>query len=240
VKRIIFTVVAIGLGGLLLFIGGGLSVAERSSASAGVSSVIKTSNTFFAHLFARVKTDEDFSRLREENSRLKAELLTLQEEPGRKESAGKHSVVARVFSTYPFNNHGLLTVNAGLLEGIQKGMPVLVSDTIFLGQVVEVTNGLSVVRTIFDPDWQLSAKAGNDSVDGLLIGGRKPRLTMIQKDAAFASGDSIYSAGRDFPFGLFIGEAERVEPAADTNFKEASLAFPYTLDNLTEVSILTQ
>ena len=51
-------------------------------------------------------------------------------------------------------------------------------------------------------------------------------------------GDTVYSASKSFPYGLTVGKVAMVKNSANTLFKEAPLTAPYTLNELTEVTVL--
>ncbi len=112
---------------------------------------------------------------------------------------GRQAVVAQIYSTFPFNHKNLLTLNAGSDDGVVVGAPVTLDGNILLGQIVEVSSGQSVARTIFDREWSLSARIGSNYVDALLIGGQNPRLTLIDKDDEILEVEIIFSAQKDFP-----------------------------------------
>ncbi len=151
---------------------------------------------------------------------------------------GREVLVAQVYSTYPFNNRSILTVAAGSEEGIRPGMVVTADGNYLLGQVTEVFDHLSNVRTIFDKDWQISARVGSAQADALLVSGQQPSLTMIDKKIAVAEGDPVISASRDFPYGLKIGTISGIESAGEVSFQQGMLQVPYQVNDLKEVAII--
>ncbi|MEK7554614.1 MAG: rod shape-determining protein MreC [Patescibacteria group bacterium] len=184
--------------------------------------------------FGRSSETEQLLR---ENARLKAEVLFLAKEPRNTGTVARPEVSAKVHSTYPTNSRGLLNINAGSSEGIKKGMTVTVDGFTFLGVVEEVGERSSIVRTIFDTDWQIPVKIGDGAHDALMVGGRGPRLTLIVKTGNVLDGDDVYTASKEFPYGLRIGEVKEVKGEPGSTFEEADIKLPFdaTLD---EVHIL--
>lgn len=151
---------------------------------------------------------------------------------------GKRSVlVAKVYSTFPFNNKNLIAINAGSIDGVAIGMPVSLEGNILIGQIIEVSERQSIVRTIFDKDWSIPVRVGVAQYDALLVGSQNPRLTLIDKTNNVSIGDQVISAKRDLPYGMKVGEVSQVNDLVASSFKEASLVLPYDPKDLREVAI---
>lgn len=164
--------------------------------------------------------------------------LTAPEDPQTLTINGREAVIAKVYSTYPFNHRNLLTVNAGSKNGVTTGMPVTVDGTLLLGQVSEVWEDKSLVQTIFDKDFSLPVRSGFQEADALLVGGQTPKLSLIEANSIVNENDPVYSAGRNFPYRMAIGKVGFVTAAADNSLREASLVLPYQISDLREVAIL--
>ncbi|MEE8131543.1 MAG: rod shape-determining protein MreC, partial [Candidatus Paceibacterota bacterium] len=147
-------------------------------------------------------------------------------------------LLAKVFSTYPFNVNNTLTLNVGKKHGVKEGVVVTVGKNILLGQIIEVFENKSIVRTVFDPQWQLPVRISQDEIDALLTAGIEPKITLFEKDMPIQVGDAVYSAGSDFPYGLKIGEIIKVKQTNSNLFKEARLKMPYNINDLREVYIV--
>ncbi len=143
---------------------------------------------------------------------------------------------AKIFSTYPFNFKNQLIVDAGEQQGVKKSAAATVGENILLGQIVEVFKNTGVVRTIFDPNWQLSVRIGKDEINGLFQGGNEPKITLIEKPVNV--GDAVYSAGSEFPYALEIGEISEIKESAGGIFKEAAIRMPYNVNDLREANII--
>ncbi len=205
---------------------------------ARVESVVKTQVGFLATLTGSDPSSRELAALALENSRLKAQILFLSKEPREEETGGRGHLVAKIYSTYPFNNRGLVSVNAGERDGIRPGMPVTVDGYTFFGSVEEVAESWSSVRTVLDAGWELPVKVGSDSVDALLVGGREPKLTLIVKSGEVSEGDPVYLASREFPYGLKVGEVKGLRGELGSAFREAEVGILFRLYELTEVWIL--
>ncbi len=150
----------------------------------------------------------------------------------------RSALMAEVYSSYPFNYKHLLAVNAGSADGVAAGMPVTLEGNILIGQIIEVSESQSLVRTIFDKDWSLPVRIGPTERDALMVGGQNPKLTLIDKKAEINAGDAVVSAKKDLPYGLKLGEIAVVRELASSSFKEADLVFPYNPKDLRKVAIL--
>lgn len=160
------------------------------------------------------------------------------EEPQVFQDKGREALVAQVYSTYPFNHRNLLSINGGARNQVKPGLSVTIDGKFLLGQVIESLERLSVVRTIFDKDFSLPVRLGDEGINALLAGGQSPRLTLIEKNARIKEGDLVYSAGRDFPYGLKIGTVGIITDSLAKSFKEAVLDLPYQMNNLQKVVVL--
>lgn len=143
----------------------------------------------------------------------------------------------KIYSTYPFNNRADVVINAGSRQGVKKLTPVTAGEDILFGQIVEVFDNSSIVRTIFTDGWRIPARVGPGEVDALLEGGATPKLTMVAKEKELLEGQSVYSAGQDFPYGLTIGKVKNIKDDPSGVFKEAEVEAPYNFNDLREVTI---
>ncbi|OGM94010.1 hypothetical protein A2524_01830 [Candidatus Wolfebacteria bacterium RIFOXYD12_FULL_48_21] len=146
---------------------------------------------------------------------------------------GHSQTEARIFSTYPFNMKDTITVDRGAADGIVSTMIATVSDSILLGQVVGVEEHSAVVRTIFDSHWQLPVKIGSDHINGLFEGGNDPKVILVEQ--SIKVGDGVFSAAKEFPMGIKIGEIKEIKEDAGGIFKEATIRTPYAIGDIATV-----
>ena len=230
------TVIAAAFLALLLF-GGGTLLAVRDGISGAVGGVVRAPVSFLASVATAYRRSDEFEALEVENQALRAQLLFVGEQPRATTLGAGRAISARVYSTYPFSNRGLLTVSAGSRAGVAAGMPVL-HRGMLLGKVTAVEDSRSTVQTVFDSGWQLPVKLGAAGVDGLLIGGREPRVTLIADARAVAPGDPVLSASADVPYGLTVAAIARVESGLGSDLAQATLTFDYDAREVARVDIL--
>src|SRR5690606_37566129 len=109
-------------------------------------------------------------------------------------------------------------IGRGSNDNVKKGKAGLASKTVLVGIVQDVSSSRSEILTAFDTSFVLPVRIGDKEVDALLQGGISPRLTLIDRASAIASGDKIISASKDLPYGLEIGTVENVSQDASGAF----------------------
>lgn len=189
---------------------------------------------FFAPPSSSISTAE--ADLIAENKKLKAELAELNSVKSQLPQNPQKSITAIVYSRYPLNFKSELLVNAGAVEKISLGKAVTFAGML-VGRVSEVFNESSLVQTIFDERFQIPVKVGNGAADALFKGGLSPTLDLISLTAAVQSGDIVYSAGADFPYGLPVAEIKEVRFSDDKLFRVATLDIPYDVGQIGAVFI---
>ena len=193
---------------------------------------------YFTDFFLKKEREADENiLLRQQNEDLLAQLQMAQLF-GIAPEIGESFIEAKIFSTYPFNIKNTITVSGGESDGVKKNMPALLGEGILIGRVSEVFGDYSIVQTVFDPSWQMSVRVGKLETDGLLEGGNEPKITLIEKSKPVEVGDVVYSASKDFPYGLKVGEVSRVEDDSAGVFKNAVLKIPFNANELRNINIL--
>jgi cell shape-determining protein MreC len=238
VWKFILIPVGVGLVVITFFFSGRILPAPLGALSASFRELARAPAEFIAFIASREESLEDVQKLLLENQVLRAQLLAMSKRAYPVNESGEVRIVAKIYSSYPFNNRGLFSVNAGARDGVLLGAPVIARDAFFLGQIVEVSKRWSVARSIFDSGWELPVKVGADSVDALLVGGRTPHLTLIAREAAVEQGAQVFSSEKSAPYGLVIGEIALVRSEPARAFQDAALRVPYEVGDLTEIVIL--
>ncbi|MEK7168341.1 MAG: rod shape-determining protein MreC [Patescibacteria group bacterium] len=199
--------------------------------------VLLTGTIYFTVFF--IKKERSFGenlRFKQENENLRAQIQKLQL-PITNHQLSNPYLTAKVFSTYPFNIKNQITVNAGKKQGIKKLAPAVLGENILIGQVNEVFENYSVVKTIFDSNFQLPVRIGKEEINALFQGGGEPKINLIDKEKPVQAGDIVYSASSEFPYGLKIGEISEIKETSAGVFKEAILKMPFNANELREVNI---
>lgn len=200
--------------------------------------VLLVGATYFTDFFVKKgKYFDENLRLNQENRDLQAQIAKIQILGVSPSESGSY-LSARVFSTYPFNVKSEITIDAGKDKGVEKSMAVMLGKNILVGQVAAVFDDYGVVRTIFDPNWQLPARIGKEEINALFKGGNEPKAVLIEKDKNIRVGDAVYSASKDFSYGLELGEISEIRETSSGVFKEASLKIPFNAGDLREVNVV--
>ena len=137
-------------------------------------------------------------------------------------------------------------INVGENRAVGPGQPVVfLGESVFslrgllLGKIDRVFSDSSLVRTIFDKEWQSSVRIGKKGYLALLQGGGEPVIRLIPKDAKISVGDVVYSVQPEFPNSLPVGEVLEIGLSSDQVFQEAKLSFPYDFSSIKAVAVLT-
>ncbi len=152
---------------------------------------------------------------------------------------GFHYLDANVFSDYPFNNYSLVAVNAGEIEGLKEGMPVLAAPGVLLGKIVSVGPHKSAIQTFFDPSWKSSVFVGTAGTRGLLDGGASPSVDFIPKNSTTTAGMEIFNADSSYPLNLLVGSVDSVQGVNSDLWLQAKVRVPFDLSSLNDVMVIT-
>lgn len=172
-----------------------------------------------------------------ENDALQAQLATLQVVASQLPTSTPTEVRAMVYSRYPMDFRNELLVNVGGNEGIQVGAAVIFQGML-IGQVRTVFPEEALVQTIFDDTLKMPVRIGATGADGLLQGGSDPIVESIASTVTIAPGDIVYSAAPGIPYGLPIAQVVATSTSPDSLFEQATLNFPYDVNNIQTVLIV--
>lgn len=187
-------------------------------------------NTLF--ISSKITEDERAAYIRE-IAFLKSDRITNRGEETRKISG----IAAFVYSFYPHGIKNEVVIDRGALHGVRDRSAVVV-DNIFVGFVHEVKDHSSLVTTIFDPQVRVAVRIGESQIDGLLIGGGEPRVTLVPKIAKIKPGDTVFIAAPEFPYGIPVGTVKEFYTSQHEVFGEIELVIPYHLNALRDVRVL--
>lgn len=186
----------------------------------------------------------DSPSLMAQNETLQAQLAVLQSVAKQIPQNPQNQIRAMVYLQYPFGFRNELLVNAGSNENVAVGKAVTFQG-IFIGTVAQVFSDSAIIQTVFDPTLKMPVRIGGGadgntvagSYDALLVGGADPLAASIAKGASIASGDIIYTAASDLPYGLPIGAVNATSASADNLFEQASISFAYDMSGMQSVLI---
>ncbi len=175
-----------------------------------------------------------------ENESLKARYLIEGSKSYIADFEGGKIIRSKVYSSYPFSNKSLIEINSGSKNGVLKGDAVLYENVYLIGEVSEVYDDFSIVKTIFDPSWKMSVKVGPQFADSLFVGGRNPKLSLISKKYDIKNGDNVISASKFYSYGLAIGKVDSLINSSGSGFLESEIIFPYDLALISEVGVVSR
>ncbi len=178
----------------------------------------------------------DAQNLVAENDALKAQLATLQVVASQLPTSTPNTIRAMIYSRYPMNFRNELLVSVGSNEGVATGAAVTFQGML-LGEVKAVFPETSLVQTIFDNSLKMPVRIGSGGVNGLLQGGSDPIVGSITSNAAVMPGDIVYSAAPGIPYAVPVAQVVATSTSADSLFEQATLSFPYDINNVETVFI---
>ena len=195
----------------------------------------------------------DNAKLRKENADLRAalakasagaeELAAIKKELGIRELAGKRLVPADVVSTQPDSYRSFVTINRGKIDGITKGMVVVVNGTL-VGTINQVDQLTSKVLVVTDPSFKVSGQVlgAGDGATGTVRGSIGGGLLMekIPQDQNIKEGDTATTSGLggDIVKGYSLGTIQSVTKADNGVFQSARLTTPIQINKLQTVFVV--
>ncbi len=180
--------------------------------------------------------DSEITELREKNKALEIVILNLKvANPAIYDLTTEKGVRAKVFSAYPFADRSKLTVNTGSKHGVEVGDAVILANSL-VGRVMETHTRISIVQTIFDPEFKIPVRIGDGELDALYIGGVTPRLNMISANASPQYGELVLAVSPELPYGLGMG---RVLQVTEGPLRGASIRPLFEIKEIRDVFILT-
>lgn len=185
-------------------------------------------NKFFGGLVVNGDLKEKINELETENEALRAQIS---------EATFGFTNDVKVYSSYPFNSRKNISISHGKDRGFQKGNAVTVKNKMLVGQIIEVLDSSSIVKTIYDPEWKIAVRIGEKETDGLLQGGLYPQIDLIKNGADIKEGDLVFSANPDLPYGLEIGKIKSLRETVGAPFLKAEVELKINLNELRNVSV---
>lgn len=185
------------------------------------SQFINSANSFTGDLLNTTNAVFEFTSLKKENFRLATENISLKNELEKLKKIGstpkkEHTIPnsyylsAKVIQNNFHKQNNYLTINKGILDGVQRDMGVMNSKGI-IGIVNQVSNNYATVLSILHRKSQINAQIKGSHYFGTLawdgVDYRYSQLKDIQRQAPLKIGDTIISGGKSllFPEGIPIG-----------------------------------
>jgi rod shape-determining protein MreC len=121
---------------------------------------------------------------------------------------------------------GVMWIDAGRWRNVQVGWPVATEDGL-VGRVVEITDRLSRVRTVWDRLSRVAIYDRRSRVAGIVAWESGPdlQLTFVLPSADVQEGDTLVSSGWGgvFPKGLQVGTVAAIDTAMSDAFLRISV-----------------
>lgn len=155
-------------------------------------------------------------------------------------SSGDSFFVAGVIGRDPSPWFKTIMIDKGSVDGLTKGLPVLVAEGI-VGQIVSVSKNYSRVLLITDRSSAIDALVQNSRIRGIFKGNNTENCIfkyVLRKDDIHL-GDIIVSSGLDgvFPKGLRIGKVVAVHKSNSHLFQKVMIKTFVNFDKLEEVLV---
>lgn len=178
-------------------------------------------------------------QLKRENDQLRAMLKFQSDRPEIK------AVQANNIGGDPSGLKEMLTIDRGSADGISKGMAVVSSGGILVGQISDVKVDRSTVLLITDVESHIAVATQRTQSPGILDGqwqkGGRLLVSRIPRDYDVKEGDVLLTTGigGSFPKGLLAGQVSSVGKSDVQTDKQAE-AYPLVdLNSLDDVLVIT-
>ena len=154
-----------------------------------------------------------------------------------------HYRVAHVINAMTNRSRNMLTLDAGLADGVDRDMAVANAEGV-VGLVVSASNHYSLVLPVINTASRLSVKLADSNHRGqLLWDGFSPRhatVVDIPEHAHVEIGDSIVTSGASsfFPEGLLVGTVDAIEPDKNGGFFRLDVDLAVDFNSVYAVSVI--
>jgi rod shape-determining protein MreC len=150
-------------------------------------------------------------------------------------------IPAEVIARDPNRLSESFVIDRGRDAHIEAGMPVVTAEGI-VGKISDVSDGSSVVQTIYDRDFRVSCLELRSRVIGILRwkGGPDCSLDNVPVQAEVAVGDTVVSSGLGgvFPKGLLVGVIAGMKPDNTGLFHEIRVSPAADMSRVEEVFVV--
>lgn len=184
------------------------------------------------------RVDEE-SPLEEENRKLKEKLSTmeiLERENIALRSQFKDAISAE-YELIPakivgFKGRGVydfFIINAGINHGIERGMAVIVGNTL-IGTIDKTSQNISEVRTILHPEFSTIVKYPTTNARGIIRGFNSYMIMenvlitdTLEKDGIVVTMGEVNNVNIGIPSGLSVGKIDSIERVDTASFQTAQI-----------------
>lgn len=203
------------------------------------------------------KIDEEITRLKEENQRILSQVSDL--EILRKENQFLREVLnlgmekdfqlilgnVTAKNTITLKNvifEDLILINKGKNDGVRKDFPVILSNKILIGKIIEVYDSFSRVELITNKENMIDVQIQDTDIFALSKGegNFKISLDFFSKDKELKEDSLVYtsSLGGIYPSGLIIGKVKNIQKIDNEPYLRANIIPSFDLSQLNQVFII--
>lgn len=151
---------------------------------------------------------------------------------------------ARVIGQSSDVSGGWILINKGKKDGLQNGMPVVVSGSNLIGKIDEVLSSTAKVSLLTNPNSVVNAVVSGSEAKGVVRGeyGLGLILDMVMQTDVINKRDEVLTSGlgEKTPRGLFIGRIQEVHPSKDHLFQQAIVNNPIHFSKLQYVFVIKE
>lgn len=210
-----------------------------------------------------IKHDEEFDIVLNEKNQLKEERDSLLSEVARLKEMERENEVLRTYLSFVrssgleyrlagvvaqgnagdnWRNRESITINRGTRDGLSAGLPVLSSEGVLLGKIIEAEDNLSRACLLVSPSCRLAVTvSGLNETLGIAQGdlGLTVQIDLIPQNKSLNEGDIIVTSGleQDMPAGLVVGKIDRVIKQQNELWQKAIVTPAADFDNLRVVMV---
>lgn len=212
----------------------------------------KKTGNFFGLLVSISDLKKENERIMKENASLSAAIADLREQKKENEILRNQLELAprqkfRLESAFiigqdPRGSGSWLVADKGRSDGIDSGMPVIVSDGILVGRVSEVYDKSARIVLLTDSSSSVNVMDLETEARGILSGEYNLGLVMelVGQTEVLNKGDDVITSGLggSIPKGLLIGKIQQVESTQDKLFQKALISAKVKYSDLDVVFII--
>ncbi|MDX1406625.1 MAG: rod shape-determining protein MreC [Saprospiraceae bacterium] len=212
----------------------------------------KSANLIATTLSKQVESFETYWKLRSTNDSLLAENAVLREQLYNLRSSGSIAVPgdtsyqvipANVIKNSILSRNNYMTIDAGTVNGVEKGMGVISEDGP-VGVVVSTTRRYATLMSLLHSNAMISAAIRNKGYFGSLVwrtaNPTRMQLDAIPKHANIAIGDTVVTSGYShlFPPDILVGVVENFKLEGGDNFFDVTVRLQADISKVRNVYVI--
>ena len=199
----------------------------------------------------RISVNDKLTKLKDENLALMQENSSLKEKIkdsvnrfGFPDIEAKYNLVeTKIIGKDNYFNTPLLYIILGKDRGLREGLPVLDSQGVLVGTIINCQEKISQIALTTSHESRLGARVAGTEWDGIVKGNRDLRavMEMLPFESKLKKGDPVITDNRnpDIPEGIVIGTIDLIKESDDHLFNQTVLELPWDTSNMSKVWVIT-